>query len=43
MVEGDLINVVRKPVDHSIRGTSAWLRATSEAAAARESRGHEGE
>lgn len=43
MVNGDLINDVQKPVDHSIRGTSAWLRATSEAAAARESRGHEGQ
>ena len=50
MIKGDLINVVQKPVDHSLRGTSAWLRATSEAAAQREnqkaameeSRRHEG-
>lgn len=50
MVQGDLISVVQKPVDHSLRGTSAWLRATSEAAAMRrdanseitEDRRHEG-
>ncbi len=38
MVNGDLINVVRKPLDHSRRGTSSWLRATSEAAAERDAR-----
>jgi len=36
MVQGDLINVVQKPVDHSLRGTSSWLRVTSQAAAERE-------
>lgn len=32
---GDAILAVQKPVDHSLRETSAWLRATAEAAAAR--------
>jgi hypothetical protein len=36
MVQGDLINVVQKPVDHSLRGTSSWLRVTRQAAADRE-------
>jgi hypothetical protein len=30
---GDAILAVQKPVDHSLRETSAWLRATAEAAA----------
>lgn len=38
MVNGERINVVQKPLDHSLRGTSAWLRATSAAAAEQESR-----
>ena len=37
MVQGDLINVVQKPVDHSLRGTSSWLRVTHQAAAERKS------
>ena len=33
MQGGDAILAVQKPVDHSLRETSAWLRATAEAAA----------
>jgi hypothetical protein len=36
MAQGDLINVVQGPVDHSLRGTSSWLRVTHQAAAERE-------
>ncbi|WP_169568979.1 methylenetetrahydrofolate reductase C-terminal domain-containing protein [Sneathiella limimaris] len=32
MQGGDQILKVQKPIDHSLRGSSAWLRATSEAA-----------
>ena len=32
---GDAILAVQKPVDHSLRETSAWLRVTAEAAAKR--------
>lgn len=38
MAQGDLITEVQKPVDHSLRGTSAWLRATARAAAERADR-----
>ena len=30
MKDGDTILDVQKPVDHSLRGTSSWLRVTSE-------------
>ena len=33
---GDAILAVQKPVDHSLRETSAWLRVTAQAAAARD-------
>ncbi|CAN7499799.1 methylenetetrahydrofolate reductase C-terminal domain-containing protein [Mesorhizobium sp. LjRoot246] len=36
MVHGDRILTVQKPVDQSLRETSAWLRVTAQAAAARE-------
>ena len=36
MVHGDRILAVQKPVDQSLRETSAWLRVTAQAAAARE-------
>jgi len=36
MVHGDAILAVQAPVDRSLRGTSAWLRVTARAAAARE-------
>ena len=36
MVNGDAILNVQKPVDQSLRETSAWLRVTAQAAAARE-------
>jgi len=36
MVHGDKILDVQKPVDQSLRETSAWLRVTAQAAAARE-------
>jgi hypothetical protein len=36
MVKGDAILNVQKPVDQSLRETSAWLRVTAQAAAARE-------
>jgi len=36
MKGGDAILAVQKPVDHSLRETSAWLRATAEAAAERD-------
>ena len=36
MVHGDAILNVQKPVDQSIRETSAWLRVTANAAAAKE-------
>src|SRR5438552_5678448 len=36
MVNGDKILAVQKPVDQSLRETSAWLRVTAQAAAARE-------
>jgi hypothetical protein len=36
MAHGDAILAVQKPVDQSLRETSAWLRATALAAAARE-------
>lgn len=35
MQHGDAILNLQKPVDYSLRETSAWLRATAEAAAAR--------
>lgn len=38
MVNGELINVVQGPADYSLRGTSAWLRATSRAVSNRENR-----
>jgi hypothetical protein len=36
MVKGDAILNVQNPVDQSLRETSAWLRVTAQAAAARE-------
>ena len=36
MQGGDAILNVQPPVDHSLRETSAWLRVTARAAAARE-------
>jgi hypothetical protein len=36
MAKGDAILAVQKPVDQSLRGSSAWLRATAAAAAERE-------
>ena len=36
MVDSDAILAVQKPVDQSLRETSAWLRVTAQAAAARE-------
>ena len=39
MVKGDAILAVQKPVDQSLRETSAWLRVTAHAAAERESAG----
>jgi hypothetical protein len=36
MKHGDMILNVQKPVDQSLRETSAWLRVTAQAAAARE-------
>src|SRR4051812_20049714 len=36
MVNSDRILTVQKPVDQSLRETSAWLRVTAQAAAARE-------
>jgi hypothetical protein len=36
MVKGDAILAVQKPVDQSLRETSAWLRVTAQAAATRE-------
>jgi hypothetical protein len=36
MVHGDAILAVQKPVDQSLRETSAWLRVTARAAAERE-------
>lgn len=36
MVKGDAILNVQKPVDQSLRETSAWLRVTAQAAAVRE-------
>ncbi|MCC2690794.1 MAG: methylenetetrahydrofolate reductase [Rhizobiaceae bacterium] len=39
MVKGDAILAVQKPVDQSLRETSAWLRVTARAAAERESAG----
>ena len=36
MVHGDKILDVQKPVDQSLRETSAWLRVTAQSAAARE-------
>ena len=36
MVKGDAILAVQKPVDQSLRETSAWLRVTARAAAQRE-------
>jgi hypothetical protein len=38
MKKGDAILVVQKPVDHSLRETSAWLRVTAEAAEARKAK-----
>ncbi len=35
----EAIMTVQKPVDQSLRGTSAWLRVTAEAAARREAGG----
>jgi len=37
MVEGDAILNVQKPVDQSLRETSAWLRVTAQSAARRQS------
>lgn len=39
MDSGDGILAVQKPVDHSLRETSAWLRVTAQAAAERERAG----
>ncbi|MCO6185775.1 methylenetetrahydrofolate reductase C-terminal domain-containing protein [Rhizobium sp. L1K21] len=39
MKKGDAILNVQKPVDQSIRETSAWLRVTANAAAAKEGEG----
>jgi hypothetical protein len=36
MVHGDRILAVQKPVDQSLRETSAWLRVTALAAAEKE-------
>jgi hypothetical protein len=36
MVKGNAILAVQKPVDQSLRETSAWLRVTAQAAAAKE-------
>jgi hypothetical protein len=36
MVKGDAILNVQKPVDQSLRETSAWLRSTAQAAAERD-------
>ena len=36
MAGGDAIQKVQAPVDHSLKGTSSWLRVTSEAAAQKE-------
>ncbi len=36
MVGGDAIQKVQAPVDHSLKGTSSWLRVTSEAAEQKE-------
>ena len=41
MEKGDAILAVQKPVDQSLRETSAWLRVTALAAAAREKPGPE--
>jgi hypothetical protein len=38
MVHGDRIMTVQKPVDQSLRETSAWLRVTAQAAAEREAK-----
>jgi hypothetical protein len=35
MKDGDAIRVLQKPVDYSLRETSAWLRVTAQAAEAR--------
>lgn len=42
MVHGDMILNVQKPVDQSLRETSAWLRVTANAAAERERAGTSG-
>ena len=39
MVHGDRILAVQKPVDQSLRETSAWLRVTALAAAEKEKAG----
>ena len=36
MVHGDKILNVQKPVDQSLRETSAWLRTTAQSAAAKD-------
>lgn len=36
MDKGDAILILQKPVDHSLRETSAWLRATAQSAAVRD-------
>ena len=36
MVKGDAILAVQKPVDQSLRETSAWLRVTAQTAATRD-------
>jgi hypothetical protein len=36
MAGGEAIHAVQKPVDQSLRETSAWLRVTAQAAAERE-------
>ncbi len=41
MKHGNAIMNVQTPVDHSLRGTSSWLRVTSEAAQAKET-AHDG-
>lgn len=38
MKKGNQIKVVQKPVDHSLRGTSSWLRVTAQAAAEQKAR-----
>jgi hypothetical protein len=39
MKGGDAIRLVQKPVDYSLRETSAWLRVTAQAAARKGAKG----